>query len=528
MHPRRAAALALVTLLLLVPGASAIPDPTGPISITYPDDASPMMLGAGSLTVSGQAAAMLITAKLQETRLGPLPSLHAIGGDRDHGFTNATYTNVTLVIHQATTLVAIASEPAALPLRVTADYGLLVVLPGGKGNETSGTPDGQSSEGDDRPDHVPPAPAPKLMLLGTALAGSLSWPEGPEATLVLGEATVSIVDETGAPLAGWDRRVVNPKNDGAGSYMMFTATGPFKGDVRAQTVALAPSPKDGFAEAMDLLKGLGSLVDETGETGSGPKGGDSEGMPDLSSFSLFSNTLNGALLIMAEGLGEDGTTTAPQEAKFGDETAQLGAITVLRGGPLTFTWSGNTFRVQGEPTLAFTGTGFVTAPTTTVGPVPLVSALLWVGAVGAIVFFFVRKPEAGELPRKMRLIALAVHLVALVAAFVVWDMMFAETFGMSLLTNLGAAGGDGTALAGLGAIAALQLIPWFVALVLFAIPVRILLGVGLRYALKGKGGKGFAKAGGLVALAVATPLYALWVLNGIVGFAQGFLPASAP
>ena len=128
--------------------------------------------------------------------------------------------------------------------------------------------------------------------------------------------------------------------------------------------------------------------------------------------------------------------------------------------------------------------------------------------------------KSNELLWHMLLAVLSVSaliwLVVLAAVFWWWDRSFAETFGTSLLTLFKQRGLSGQSFSQLSLIFGIEMIPWGLAGLLFALPVRIILGVLLRYRGQGSSFKRIAAAGGLVSLAIFGPIYALWIANVLI------------
>lgn len=214
--------------------------------------------------------------------------------------------------------------------------------------------------------------------------------------------------------------------------------------------------------------------------------------------------LNGAALIIPNG--------DPLEVAYQGRPDEGPRFALIRGD-MALTETEGQYRVQGASAMAFDGRAFATDAPPAFGFVPVFAALLWLAAVGTIVWRVARKPP--EEPQRSvgyRLAAAGLHAVALVVVFVVWDLSFKAAFGTSALTALA----DGASWTVIGGLAAIELVPWSLAALLFALPARIVASNVLARFGHGKRARGAAKAIGLVVLGVFGPWHALWIVNTFV------------
>lgn len=125
---------------------------------------------------------------------------------------------------------------------------------------------------------------------------------------------------------------------------------------------------------------------------------------------------------------------------------------------------------------------------------PALSVILWIIAVAAVVATFVLKPfmQAGKMGflvgMPIKLIAILVHLLALVITFLLWDGEVKAFLGTSLLSALGG-GGSGLSLL---PIALLQIVSFSLALFFFGAPIGLILSSVLKL-IGLKPAKGVAK-----------------------------------
>jgi hypothetical protein len=513
MLPCRPAWAALVLLALLAPStAQAFSTREEPLHLAYDREATPVVIAMGQVQVKGELRGGYLAADVRDLALRAVPTLTVT--ERGEGALprNDTYRGVDLVMHGGTILWTFGARDR-LDVTLDAPYAIGLALP-----RIPLAADVDAGAG--------------VVLASPALDAALSW-SGSEGRLVLLDAEVSLLDAGGLPLKGWDRRAVNP---GAGPTAdpsrlrtLVTVSGAFEGssDARIQggalgasqdlSLAVGPSQEERFSETLDVLSSAAGLL---GEDAASAFGRDSP----VRQLAGFSRVLDGGLLVLGDTPGADGAAVAPAESRLGDAPFEVGPLALVRGDPMSLAWDGEQMAVQGTPIVAISGAGFaVDEPATLGGLVPVVAVVLWAVALAAIVVYLVKRPKGDETSWPPRILSMAVHVLALVAVFWWWDASFAETFGTSVLTLLrdGAAFSDP---ARLGILFSLEMAPWGLAALLFALPVRIVLGVALRYLGKGKSYKGVAKAGGLVALGLLGPVYALWILNVVIAEAVRNLP----
>lgn len=504
MSARRGWPLLVLVLLMLPVTAGAFSSREEPLRLAYGRDGLPIVFATGAVGLDGEARGGFMASGVREVVLRDVPTLVVTDRDESGRPRNTTFQGADLVVHQGT-LVWTFGDGGGLDLDVAAPYGMGLALP--RLPVPTGASDG-----------------PGALLVGPTVDGSLSW-NGARASLVLLSAEASILDASGSPVAGWDRRAVNPGAAQSGAdpstlSLLLTATGRFQGAAHARilgaamggaedvAMSVSPADEDLFAETLDALEELGELAPD-------PRGDDvlGQGNP-LRQLQPFSGVLNGALVISG-GAGGDASLEV-LESTFGGEPYDVGALALVRG-PMTVRWDEAAMRVEGTPAVALSRQGFTAEEPATVGLFPLVAVVLWAVAAAAIVVYFVKRPPKPDARFfGMRAVSFLVHVVALALAFWWWDHSFAQTFGTSFLTLLQ----DGSGLQDwgrLGTVFAIETLPWGLAVLCFALPVRIALGVALRYLGKGTAFKGVAKAGGFVALGLLGPLYALWLLNTVVG-----------
>lgn len=513
MPAHRAVWAALAVLLLLaVPSAAAFATREEPVRIAYARDDTPVVFATGALTVEGDLRGGYLAAQVRGVTLRDVPSLTVTERGDVLGLPQeTTYRDVDLVVHDGA-LVWRFDEGASLSLVLDAPYGLGLALPE--------FPSAAVERG------------PGALVAAPGLQGTLSWTG--EGDLLLLDAEATLLDARGQPVAGWERRDVNPgataASDPSTLETVLHVKGAFRGDADARiqggavgasrdlSLRASPSDEDSFGATLDVLSDLGTLL---GPDAAGAFGPDNP----LRQLETFSPLLNGALLIVATPLeGEEGEDIEPIESRLGEDEFDAGPISLLRGDPMTVAWDESQMRIQGTPTVAVSRAGFAVEQPATVWLFPLVAVVLWALAIAALVVYFVKRPPKADAPWTMRLLSYAVYLLVLLAVFWFWDASFASTFGTSVLSLVRA----GTAfddLPRLGLVAGVQMAPWGLSALLFALPVRIALGVGLRYLGKGKAYKGLAMAAGLVALGLLGPLYALWILNTVITEALGSMPS---
>lgn len=501
----RVLGLLLVLLLLAPPTAGAFSTRDEPVAIAYERGRTPIVFATGAIALEGEARGGLLATGADGFLLEDVPEITVTERLENGMGRNTTYRGADLVVH-AGTLTWAFPEGGALDVDFEAAYGMGLALPR--------LPIALNEEGD----------GAGALLAGPALGGSFSW-RGGASRLQLLDAEASILDASGKPAQGWDRREVNPGTTPASDLSAFSVVftlsgGAFDGVPKARIVGVAlgaskdlrmdvaPAAQDRFSETLDALGELGELAGD--REGAQVLGEDNP----LRQLEPFSGTLNGALVV-SDGGGDANASVEPVESSIGGEPFDVGPLALLRG-EMSVAWGEDRMSVQGTPELAISRAGFAVDDTASVSFVPLLAVVLWAIALAAIVFYFVKRPPTGaEGGFALRIVSFAVHVVVLAAAFWWWDASFAETFGTSFLTLLRSGTGLDD-LARLGFVFAIETLPWGLAALCFALPVRIALGVALRYLGKGKAYKGIAKAGGFVALAAFGPVYALWLVNAII------------
>jgi hypothetical protein len=501
MTARLAPSLVLA-LLLLAPGASALAARHDPVELDYEATKAPVVLGAGALDLSGDLRDAVLVANASPLTLTNVPTLRADASNASGGSpAETTFSAATLRVESGSVLWRLGD--AAAGAHVTAAYGLGLAL------TEAPLPTGDNG-----------TPGAGALVAGPSVSTSADWAGG-ETQLVVLDGVVTLLRADGVPFPGWTHRAVNPDATGPGDAgaagLLFRTDGAFVlraestlvagavGSSANLTLAVHRADRDRFADTVAALSDLGAKAGLNG-------GKDSPFAPDgpLQNLAPLSGVLNGALLVI--GGGND--TAAPLASRIGQDPLDAAPFAVMRSGDMRVAWSGSQMRVQGSPAVLVSKNGFAVSPTASVaGVVPVVSVVLWVGALAAIVVFLVKRPEKTKTTWTIRLASWLAYLVVLVVVFLIWDASFADTFGTSVVTLLKAGSRDPQQL---GVTFGLETAPWSLAALLFALPVRIMLGVALRYVAKGRPLSSVAKAGGLVALAILGPLYALWIVNVVI------------
>lgn len=507
----------LLAALLLAPGAVAFRGNEADVVIAYPQEGAPVSLALGELSVAGRVGGGLLLVDVSPLRLERVPSLTVAELDGNGPPRNSTYRDVTVVVHAGDVLWPFAGGVVAT-LDVSSAYGMGLALP------QAPLPAAEGGAG------------PGFLVGGQEVGGGLSWSPGATAPLLL-DASVTLLAADGSTVPGWDRRAVNAgvspaSPDGLGGMdTLMEAQGPFGGSVSAHAVGAAlgtdadvalraaPAAEEAFGATLDALAALG------GSLGAQEEGSPFSADSPLRALAGLAPVLNGAVLILPDAQGGLAEAPEPLVSRVGESDFGVGPFTMLRGQEgMTVAWREGEMRVQGQPAVVMGRDGFATRSPPVLFGLPLLAILLWLVAAGAVVLFFVKRPPKGDTPLWLRLCGWAANLLALVLVFLLWDWSFAQTFGTSFLRELGRAETAGGA-AGLGILLALELLPWGLAALFFALPVRIAAAIGLRYLGRGKGLKGFATAASLLALGVLGPLHALWLVNLVVARAAGMLPA---
>lgn len=504
-HFSRAAALLLVL---------GLPVASGSLNVQYDAD-WPIVAGVGEVRAEGQLSGGMLGAALVETRFGPT-TLVVAERDGSGGFANATYEGATLVVHEGNVL-SVFPDAARLEGSYGADFGILNTLPGGGDGDAETN---ASSADEDL--------GPAVMVAALEVSGALRV-AGDAIDLFLFNATASVLDASGRPVAGFAARDVNrgltssALEDNSSATLVRVAAGapiawrssllagaPADGEL---VVTLSPAAQPRFAETISHLATVGTSL-------SGAEGGGAEG---LDSLEPLEGALNGGLVLLNAASGEEGGRLVPREATLDGEPLEPGLVVVLRGAS-TLTWSSGTLAVAAEPTILFAGQGFAASAPPLVGPfLPVVSLLLWLLAIGAIVWFFVRRPPTDRAPRRHRLAVFGGHVLVFLLAFWWWDRGFQQILGVGVLDTLAGGAGRVEWIVAAGLLA-VELVAWVLAFLLFALPVRIAVGVILRQTTRHRGYKGAAGAAGLLALVVFGRPMVLWLLSVPLRIALEFAP----
>lgn len=499
---------ALLALVLLAPAAVAFPSEERPLVIAYPQEKTPVVVSMGELGLAGELRGGVYLAGNAGTALGPVPTL-VVAEMTPTGPRNTTFTGATLEI-AAGDLVWAFQDAGSLRVDASTAYGFGLGIPQAPIPAANGAPAGAG-----------------FLLASDSITGAARWSGGGVEVAVL-NATVTIRGASGQPIAGWDARSVNAGAtlSGDGVETIFRVQGAF--DARLSTAILAGAAGAGDA-AMSVDRAetdnfdavLASLRETSGALFAGSENPMSmEGGP-LDMLGTASALLNGAILLVP---GPEGEAAVATRSSVGDEAFDLGEFNMLRGDDLEVRWEDAEMRVQGSPSVALGKNGLAVEPPITVFFLPIISLVLWAIAIGALVWYFVKKPRDAPTQWSFRLGSFAVYLIALLVVFLLWDASFAQTFGTSFVRELRAEGISAETMPQLGVLLALELVPWGIAGLLFALPTRIAAGVALRYLGRGKSFKGLAGAAGIVALGVIGPFYALWAFNLVLQRAMSLMP----
>lgn len=494
MVQREVFAVVILVAALAAPSAAAFTSTTREILIAYDASATPIVVGAGEVRLVGDLTGRLLLEESTTTALTGIDSLRV-----------ATAKG-SLDVHEATLEISRGAllwrfTTGSLAIDVAAPYALALAHPEGPIPSETG------------------APAAGFLLAGEDVRGSARW-SGGSLELVPLDAIITIRDAHGQPVPDWDAREVNKDVTSAGGaddlVVTFLIEGAFDARIGSSIVAGAAgsaadltlhvgrAEEDRFAQTVALLERTASAFSEEAPGIAGDQG-------PLAVLQRVSGILNGALLLVP---GDGSTAEAiPRESRWGADEFAVGAFNMMRGDDLGVAWREGEMRIQGEPTVALGREGFAVDPPARLGIFPIVSVLLWAIAFGALVFVIVKRPPKGVHVRSIRLLSFAVYVAVLLGAVWLWDRSFTATFGTGVLASAREQGINAESLPQIATLGAIELVPWGTAALLFALPVRIALGVGLRYLGRGKSYKGVATAGGLVSLAILGPFYALWCFS---------------
>ena len=513
---RRSAAI-LLALLAVTPSVAAFPSAQEALSISYALGGTPTMISAGALFLDGTLSNGLVIAGSTGTTFDRIPELRII--DRTQILESRTTHRGATVELVSGALVWAFSEGNAAQLATAEAYAVAIALP----EAPLPSDDGATPAG--------------FLLASEAITGTVNWTRG-EGGLIPLDAVVTIRDAAGQPLPGWNGRRVNSdataSDDPEGLQVVFEATGAFTARIAANVLGGATASAEGMRLVIgpaeeDRFAQTTAVFDEASSGLFAGAAASTPGAPSpLEIFQPVSGLLNGAIVLVPGAAGGEGAAPVLLASTFGGEEFPLGPFNLVRGDDLELAWSPTKMEIRGEPTVALGRDGFGVDEPTTVGIFPVLSLVLWLIAIGAVVFFFVKRPPKAKGPITLRLASMAIWIVALLITFLLWDRSFAQSFGTSALSVARAEGINGDTMSTIGIILGLELMPWSIAALLFALPVRIAAGVGLRYLGRGKAFKGVATAAGLVSLAIFGPIYALWCFNLVWARIAEAMPAVGP
>lgn len=501
----------LLALLALTPSALAFPSAQEELAIAYSLGNTPTMVSAGALFLDGTVRDGLVIAGSQGTVFDRIPELRIVDRSKPIEL-NVSFPGATIEL---------------------ATGAMVWTFPSGKNGEIA------TSESYAVAIALPEAPIPRedntpsagFILASERVSGTITWRDG-ESLLVPLDAIVTVRDATGDPIRDWNGRRVNPnanaQDDPDGLQIVFFATGGFTTRIAANVVGgatgadeglrlvIGPSEEDRFSETAQVFS----------EATSGMLTGAREDVSNpLEIFEPVSGLLNGAIIVVPGAGGGQTPEPVLLASTFGGEEFPLGPFNLIRGDDLELAWDSTRMEVSGEPSVALGRDGFGVNEPVAVGIFPIVSIVLWLLALGAVVFFFVKRPPKAKGPITLRLASIGLYLIVLLITFILWDKSFADSFGTSALRVMRSEGVGSDSIATIGILFALELVPWSIASLLFALPVRIGAGVGLRYLGRGKSFKGVAGAAGLVSLAIFGPIYALWCFNFVWSRVSAAMPS---
>ena len=160
--------------------------------------------------------------------------------------------------------------------------------------------------------------------------------------------------------------------------------------------------------------------------------------------------------------------------------------------------------------------------------------LFWPIAIATwIISAVIRKKYSSKMEdydRGMSGVAMIIHILAFAISFYLWDWEIRYEFGQSIISSAMAFAGGGSAGIKELMIIPFEIVPWFAAFTLIAMPIRIILSsifslIGLE-----RVGKGVGKAAGLIMLFLAGVIYIPFFLNvtlsplikGVMGYLVGY------
>lgn len=207
--------------------------------------------------------------------------------------------------------------------------------------------------------------------------------------------------------------------------------------------------------------------------------------------------------------------------KASDDSWRITGCSYLRARETTLSVGpGGALEAKGTAVWAYTEATFMGASgVISLGPVPLAAIAFWAVAGGALL---VRRLHPylppKEPPRDAARISFGLHMGALAVAFMAWDHACYMRYGSSL----GGAMWSGTltweAFQGL---LITEMLPWFLTLAAFAVPVYIATRIFFLYFGCGRPYWGACKAMGLIAAALAGPAHLFFWLNLIASVGLG-------
>lgn len=486
-----------VLVALLAPTAAAFAAAEGALYLSYDAAAPPALLATGAVESRGSVVDGMVIAGSTTTRLQAIPHLTIV--DRTGGTGETQVRDATIEVHAGALLWGMPPG-TSLGIALSAPYALGLGLP------QAPLPSGTAGAG--------------FLISGEAVTGSGSWTRG-TAELAPFDAAITIRDARGTPLAGWESRRVNAgatsQSDPDALGVVFRAEGAFEARIGATLLGGAVGRPGDLtlsvsAAGEDRLAATAAMLEVTTAAFFGGEDPFSKVAEPLDVLAQASGILNGAVLVLPGGVGEGVDAIAPIEARHGDAAFDPGALTILRGD-MDVVWQNGEMQVQGEPTVALGRNGFQIDEPLRVWIFPFVSLVLWALAAGAITYYFMKRPPQGAPSTSLRLLSFGFYVVMIVAVFFVWDRSFEQSFGTGVFSTIRSQGITPDSLPTIGLLLGLELVPWGIAALLFALPVRIALGVALRYLGRGKSFKGLAAGGGMLSLGLLGPVYALWCFN---------------
>jgi len=225
--------------------------------------------------------------------------------------------------------------------------------------------------------------------------------------------------------------------------------------------------------------------------------------------------LNGACVILGGKISIDGSSE------------NIGNFSFFRGEGNAFV--SKSMHLNMKAMLAIVDGNFYTAEKATkIWFVPDKIILFWPIAIAAwIISALIRKKYSAKMEdydKGMSGVAMIIHLLALAISFYLWDWEIRYEFGQSIISLAMSFAGNGSPGILELMIVPFEIIPWFAALTLIALPIRIILSsifslIGLE-----RVGKGVGKATGVLMLFFAGAIYIPFFLNvTIAPLIKGFI-----